>query len=156
MHHQVGLPSRYVYSSFQDESTGVPYTDEQHVGPETWAPGGTDENPDAGATGTYETDIYSPHVEGHWIMDSVDVGRDPMSSHILHTSSAVDGPVQVQPGAAHIGDGYRQSSYRPEGDARGFTTGGADLGSRKVAEEAAPVRNTRPPVPLSVFTYLPI
>ena len=68
--------------------------------------------------------------------------RDPMSSHILHTSSAVDGPVQVQPGAAHIGDGYRQSSYRPEGDARGFTTGGADLGSRKVAEEAAPVRNT--------------
>ena len=59
---------------------------------------------------------------------------DPHSQHILHTSSAVDGPVLVHPGAAHIDDGYRSGSYRPSGDARGFTTGGVDARSRATSE----------------------
>ena len=149
MHHQVGLPSRYVYSSFVDESTGLGYRDEQHVGPELWAPGGTDENPDFGATGTYDTDTYSPIVEHHTVSNSVDVTEhtfftevDPHSQHILHTSTAIDGPVLVHPGAAHIDDGYRSGSYRPSGDARGYTTGGVDAGSRATSEmyQAGPQR----------------
>jgi hypothetical protein len=149
MHHQVGLPSRYVYSSFFDESTGLGYRDEQHVGPELWAPGGTDEDPDYGATGTYDTDTYSPIVVGHTVSNSADVTEhtffteiDPHSQHILHTSTAVDGPVLVHPGAAHIDDGYRSGSYRPSGDARGFSTGGVDARSRATSEmhEAGPQR----------------
>ena len=152
MHHQVGLPSRYVYSSFFDESTGLGYRDEQHVGPELWAPGGTDEDPDYGATGTYDTDTYSPIVVGHTVSNSADVTEhtffteiDPHSQHILHTSTAVDGPVLVHPGAAHIDDGYRSGSYRPSGDARGFSTGGVDARSRATSEmhEAGPAAGSR-------------
>ena len=120
MHHQVGIPSRYVYSSYQDESSGLGYRDEAHAGPEVWAPGGTDEYPDAGAYGTYDTDTYSPSNPHRIVTASVDVtehsfftAENSFSPHILHTSTAVTGPIEVHPGSAHIGQGYRSGSYRP-------------------------------------------
>eukprot|EP01047_Picozoa_sp_COSAG01_P064242 COSAG01_NODE_8466_length_2777_cov_1.278940_2_plen_588_part_00 len=132
---------RPVPPSLVDESTGVRYTDEQHVGPEIWVPGATDANPDAGAQKTY---TFRTAGVDHTIQGAVDVTPDPMSSHILHTSSATDhgmrGDLQVQPGAPHIDDGYRSDSYRPHGmhanDVSGFSTGGVDLGSRTESRTA--------------------
>ena len=72
----------------------------------------------------------------------IEQGRDPMSSHILHTSSAVDGPVQVQPGAAHIGVFCREkaaSQLLPEVGAptpNSLKLGGGGAGGPVFVEEA--------------------
>ena len=149
---------------FLDESSSLEFRDEQHVAPELWVPGATDENPTAGAQHRY-TD-----ARGHTIENAVDIGphvthhdgenpgrygdihvdenpthTDPMSPDILHTSSATDfgmvGDTSVHPGAQHIDDGYRSGSYRPGGDALGFTSGGFDAGSRaaQAAAQAGPM-----------------
>ena len=56
--------------------------------------------------GAQKTYTFRTAGVDHTIRGAVDVTPDPMSSHILHTSSATDhgmrGDLQVQPGAPHI------------------------------------------------------
>ena len=149
MFEQPGLPSiNDNTGAFIDESTGLNYRDEQHVGPQVWAPGATDAHPDAGLHHRYS-------FMGHIVDDAVDITPDPMSADILHASSSTDhgmeGSVEVHPGAPHIDDGYRQDNYRPNEDEKGFTMGGVDIGSRMVSRA---IRDLPPLSALFLFCAL--